>query len=83
MRNTDYGPTGPFQLGSVLADPTTPESIIENSSPIPPPASIPPQKSSILDFKDTYEKTNAGKYGIFTKFLSAFGAGDECNKYES
>jgi hypothetical protein len=75
MRNTDYGPAGPFQLGNLLADPTTPESIIENSSPIQLPASIPLQTSSVQDFKDSHQKTSSGKYGIFAKFLSILGIG--------
>ncbi|KAE9378497.1 hypothetical protein N431DRAFT_452585 [Stipitochalara longipes BDJ] len=73
LKNTDYAPTGPFQLGSLLADPAAPESIIENSSPVPLPAIILLQKSSLRDFKGSHEKNQSGKYGIFSKFLYVLG----------
>lgn len=75
LRNTDYTPTGPFQLGSLLSEPTVPESLIENSYPIPFPPGMPVQTSFLADFKTSSSLESRGKYGIFTKFLSVLGIG--------
>jgi hypothetical protein len=79
LRNTDYTPTGPFRLGSLLSEPAVPESLIENSYPIPFPPGMPVQTSSLADFKTSSSLENSGKYGIFAKFLSTLGISADVN----
>jgi hypothetical protein len=75
LRNADYSPTGPFQLGSLLSNPTIPESLIEKFLPIPFPPDLPIQTSFLTDFKSSSSLENSGKYGIFTIFLSVLRIG--------
>ena len=74
-RNTNYAPTGPFGLRSVLHDPTDPESLIEGYVPIPLPVEIPIQESSLVTYRDSHESSTKDNYGIFAKFLAITGMG--------
>jgi hypothetical protein len=81
-RNTNYSPTGPFTLGSLLSDPLNPESIIENTYP-PPFISLPSLQTSFQTSVNLSSTINtSGKFGVFTKFLSQFGLGADLS-YEN
>lgn len=75
MRNNNCRPDGPFQLGSLLSSPTTPESAIGSSALLPFPESMAIQVSSLHDFRSTCEQNTASQFGVFTKFLSVLGIG--------
>jgi hypothetical protein len=74
--NWDFPPSGPIQMGSLIADPTKPSRSLNRGSIIPIPATS-HLHSTKKDFKLSSSELHSGRIGIWATFSQVVGmAGD-------